>query len=106
MIRIQGEPVAIPALSKEPSAGEIINVAIAKSVARLIELLPQVYLSADVEMIHRSRVATRRLRSDLRTFGPLLDRRWAEDLRRSLRGPADDLGRIRDADVLEAQIVT
>ena len=32
----------------------------------------------DAEDVHQARVATRRLRSDLRTFQPLLDREWAE----------------------------
>jgi CHAD domain-containing protein len=48
-------------------------------------------------------VATRRLRSDLRTFGPLLDPEWATGLELDLKWLADDLGKIRDADVLLAR---
>jgi CHAD domain-containing protein len=46
------------------------------------------------------RVGTRRLRSDLRTFGPLLDRQWAESLREELKWFGGALGEVRDLDVL------
>jgi CHAD domain-containing protein len=45
-------------------------------------------------------VATRRLRSDLRTFAPLLDEGWADGLRDELSWLADLLGGVRDLDVL------
>jgi CHAD domain-containing protein len=46
------------------------------------------------------RVGTRRLRSDLRTFRPLLDTEWAEALRDELRWLGRSLGAVRDLDVL------
>jgi CHAD domain-containing protein len=45
-------------------------------------------------------VATRRLRSDLRTFRDLLDPEWALPLREELRWLGGALGEARDADVL------
>ncbi len=45
-------------------------------------------------------MATRRLRSDLRTFGPLLDEAWTRALRDELGWIAGLLGSVRDADVL------
>jgi CHAD domain-containing protein len=45
------------------------------------------------------RVATRRLRSTLRTFRPLLDADRTEPLRRELHWLADLLGAVRDGDV-------
>ena len=48
------------------------------------------------------RVATRRLRAFLRVARPLLDRRWAEPLRRELGWLGDALGPVRDLDVLLA----
>ena len=49
------------------------------------------------------RVATRRLRSTLKIYGPLLDPEWADDLRARLQGVASALGEVRDLDVqLEA----
>jgi CHAD domain-containing protein len=49
-------------------------------------------------------VATRRLRSDLRTFGALVDEQWADGLRDELRWLGDVLGAVRDADVLIGRI--
>jgi CHAD domain-containing protein len=46
------------------------------------------------------RVGARRLRSDLRTFRPLLDREWADGLREELRWLGGVLGDVRDLDVL------
>ena len=57
-------------------------------------------IGEDPEGVHQARVATRRLRSDLRTFGPVLDERWSEDLRAELRWLGAALGKVRDADVL------
>jgi CHAD domain-containing protein len=42
----------------------------------------------------------RRLRSDLNTFGPLLDDQWSLGLREELRWLSDELGAVRDSDVL------
>jgi CHAD domain-containing protein len=50
--------------------------------------------------VHQARVATRRLRSDLRPFRSLLDAGWAKALRDELGWLADILGRVRDGDVL------
>ena len=61
---------------------------------------PEVRLAEDPEGVHQARVATRRLRSDLRTFGPVLDPAWARRLRDELARYAGALGTARDADVL------
>jgi CHAD domain-containing protein len=50
--------------------------------------------------VHRARVATRRLRSHLRTFRPLLEEAWNRKLRTELGWLGDVLGTSRDADVL------
>jgi CHAD domain-containing protein len=69
-------------------------------VARLLRHDPGVRIGDDPEDVHQARVATRRLRSDLRTFRPLLDQAQAEPLRAELKWVADLLGDNRDADVL------
>src|SRR5262245_18023719 len=46
------------------------------------------------------RVATRRLRSDLRTFAPLLEEEWATALRTELGWLGELLGTVRDPDVM------
>ena len=51
-------------------------------------------------------MATRRLRSDLRTFRSLLDQAQAEPLRDELKWAADLLGDVRDADVLLQRLRT
>ncbi len=93
-------------LPKHPSAAEVINAAIATSVYRLLIHLPAARLGTDSEGVHQARVATRRLRSDLRTFAPLLEKRWAKQLRRELKWLADELGAVRDVDVLDALITS
>ncbi len=52
------------------------------------------------EALRKVRVALRRLRSDLQTFAPFLDRDWADGLRERLGHLADRLGVVRDAEVL------
>src|SRR4029077_868377 len=56
--------------------------------------------SKDPEAVHQARVATRKLRSHLRTFGPLLEPEWTEPLRSELGWLAMALGAVRDREVL------
>jgi CHAD domain-containing protein len=58
----------------------------------------------DADAVHDMRVATRRLRSTLRTFRPLLDRDRTEPLRAELRWLAHLLGDVRDGDVMAARL--
>jgi hypothetical protein len=55
--------------------------------------------SAGVEDVHRGRVAARRLRSQLKTFRPLLEPRRARLYRVDLRSFARALAGVREADV-------
>lgn len=52
------------------------------------------------EDVHQARVATRRLRSDLRTFGDVLDPAWRRHIRTELKWLGGLLGELRDCDVL------
>ena len=52
------------------------------------------------------RVAARRLRSDLRTFRPIVDRAWAQALSDELRWLGSALGEVRDADVQLVRLET
>jgi CHAD domain-containing protein len=56
------------------------------------------------DSVHQMRVATRRLRSGLRVFRPLLDRTWADELRDELGWVAGALGGYRDREVLLARL--
>lgn len=54
---------------------------------------------SDIEGVHSMRVATRRLRSALRDFMPLMDKRPSKRVRKELKKLADALGAVRDRDV-------
>jgi CHAD domain-containing protein len=58
----------------------------------------------DVEAVHDMRVAVRRLRSTLRTFRALWDRRRVDLVRSELKWFGDRLGRVRDAQVMAARL--
>jgi CHAD domain-containing protein len=92
--------VAPVPLAKKPSASELVHHAVAASVARIMRHDPGVRIGDDPEDVHQARVGTRRLRSDLRTFAPLLKEEWLLSLRDELRWLARALGAVRDADVL------
>jgi CHAD domain-containing protein len=53
-----------------------------------------------VDDVHQARVATRRVRSDLKTFGDILDPLWRNHLRHELKWFGAVLGELRDLDVL------
>jgi hypothetical protein len=78
--------IAVADLGPDANAGDVVGRAIALSVIRLIRHDSVVRLDVDPEGVHQARVATRRLRSDLRTFGPLVDEDWASALRTSSAG--------------------
>lgn len=97
---LQPPDVAPPGLTRRASARDAIRHAIGASVSRLILHDASVRAGRDPEGVHQARVATRRLRSDLRTFRPLLDEAWTRTLRDDLHALGDVLGRVRDADVM------
>lgn len=92
--------IAVGKLTPSSTAGDLVHRAIALSVIRLIRHDPVVRLDVDPEGVHQARVATRRLRSDLRTFGPLAVPEWSSALRDELGWLARALGKVRDGDVL------
>ncbi|MGH9094617.1 MAG: CHAD domain-containing protein, partial [Acidimicrobiales bacterium] len=90
---------AVP-LGRASSLWTVATATITDGYLRLIERDAGVRLDEDPEDVHRARVATRRLRSDLRTLKPLLDPTWVDDVRPELAWLAGALGGVRDADVL------
>jgi CHAD domain-containing protein len=85
---------------KDASAKDVIRSMIADSVAALLHQDPLVRTSGDPEAVHQARVATRKLRSHLRTFAPLLEIEWTDPMRSELGWLALSLGAVRDAEVL------
>ncbi len=101
---LEDPDVAVREPGVNPSVGEVVKSAIGRSVLRFMVHMPGVQLGEDPEGLHQARVATRRLRSDLRTFGPLLDEHWVGELREELRWMGGALGTVRDVDVLTLRL--
>jgi CHAD domain-containing protein len=57
------------------------------------------------DAVHQIRVASRRMRSFLRTCRPFLDEEWSESLRTELKWLATELGGARDAEVLLGRLM-
>jgi CHAD domain-containing protein len=91
---------------RDTSLAQVITAAVATGLDRLLEHDLGVRLSADPEHVHQARVATRRLRSDLQTFGDVLDPAWNARVRDELRWLGGGLGKVRDADVLAMRLRT
>jgi CHAD domain-containing protein len=106
VVRALGPTATLPAdvvsssVSTPATVDSVIRHAISDSVAKLIANDPVVRIGEDPEGVHQARVATRRLRSHLRTFRDLLDPEWTQSLRDELKWLGDELGAVRDADVL------
>lgn len=87
----------------QPTAGQALVGHLRTQVEELVARDPAVRRDLP-DSIHGMRVATRRLRSALSTFGPLLDRTATDPLREQLRHLAGVLGAARDAEVLHARL--
>lgn len=82
------------------SAASCLAEAVAAATRRLVASDPAIRLDLDPEAVHEARVAVRQLRSQLKTFGALLDPAWRAEVRAGLLWLAAALGRVRDLDVL------
>jgi CHAD domain-containing protein len=91
-------------LRRKGSVEDLVRAALASGTARLLAHDPGVRVGDDPEDVHQARVATRRLRSDLRTLGPLLDDFRVQGLRRELQWLGERLGAVRDLDVLAGHL--
>jgi len=98
--------VVVVALGAHPTVAEVIRASLAGSVVRLLQHDAGVRLGEDPEDVHAMRVAARRLRSDLRTFGSVADPEWCATLRSELSWLGGELGAVRDADVLLTRLRT
>jgi len=98
-----GDPDVAPA-GKDSTTRAAFQDAVAASVRRLLLHDPVIRLDAGEEGVHQARVATRRLRSDLRTFRTLLDQEALAPLIEELRWLGGLLGSVRDADVLRQRL--
>ncbi|HTU39628.1 MAG TPA: CYTH and CHAD domain-containing protein [Acidimicrobiales bacterium] len=114
--RVQNDPklaraVDLPDRSPRPSStidrassvADVVQASLQAGVSRLVAHDWRIRLAAadpGPEDVHQARVATRRLRSDLKTFGSVLDPVWVHHVRDDLKWVGTALGDVRDADVL------
>jgi CHAD domain-containing protein len=93
---------------RKARAGEVVTEAVRRDVARIFQHDPFARLRETMPNgdtpVHQMRVGTRRLRSDLQTFQPLLEPAWTAALRAELSWLAGALGGARDAEVLRARL--
>lgn len=86
----------------KPTAGDVVLAHLGKQVGTLQGLEGAVRRDAP-DAVHKARVATRRLRSTLRTYRRLFDRSVTQPLRDEAKWLGEMLGAPRDAEVLMAQ---
>jgi CHAD domain-containing protein len=106
--------LAAPAPARGASVEELVRHDLVASTLRLLRHEAAIRLGRstdgspteapgwDHEEVHQARVATRRWRSTLRTFGRVLDPEWSLKLTDELSWLAGLLGAVRDLDVLLA----
>ena len=101
---LRAPEIEVEELVPDATAGAALCRALALASTRLLRHDAGMRLGTDIEDVHQARVAVRRLRSHLRTFLPLMEIEWATALRQELGWLADELGAVRDADVLTERL--
>lgn len=96
--------VEIPELGPKSTVEDLVRHTFAKAVDAIIERDPAIRISDDPEAVHQARVATRELRSNLRTLRSVLLDEETDELRSELQWLGRTLGAARDLDVLEVTI--
>jgi len=92
-------------VGRQSSLGDVVRSSITNALDRLLDHDYRLRLdpaNPSEHDVHQARVATRRLRSDLKTLRPLLDPVWLEHSRDELQWLGAVLGHVRDADVLSS----
>lgn len=95
--------VVTPSPGANSTMADVVQASIRAGFNRILDheyLLRWEPEDAPPEAIHQTRVAARRLRSDLQTFKPLLDPVWVRHVRSDLKWLGEVLGLVRDVDVL------
>jgi CHAD domain-containing protein len=85
-------------------AGDVVHAHLLEQVDAMLSRDSQARQD-EPDGVHKMRVATRRLRSALATFRPLLDRTVTDPLRDELKWIAGELGGARDAEVLRERLL-
>jgi len=102
--RLPAPPAPRAAPTAKSPAGAVLAQRLAAEVDRLVAAdLP--VRRDEPDAVHQMRVATRRLRSVMATWRPLLQRAATDPLRAELGWLAGELGRERDAEVLRDHVL-
>ena len=88
----------------DPSAGDVLRAYLAEQSNAFLAQLPRLRQDKP-EAAHKLRVACRRTRSVLRTFGPLLDKQWAEGLSAQISALTDVIAPERDIEVVRERLL-
>jgi CHAD domain-containing protein len=94
-------------LRRRSSLGEVVTASLANALGRILDHDYRLRLRSpqvDPHDVHQVRVATRRLRSDLKTLGTALDPIWLRHTRAELKWLGEALGGVRDCDVLTTRL--
>jgi CHAD domain-containing protein len=89
------------------AVGTVLQQALTSGLERVLDHDVRLRLQPDQpskRAVHQARVGVRRLRSDLKTFSPILDPLWLEHTRSELKWLGSVLGRVRDLDVLAERL--
>jgi CHAD domain-containing protein len=92
-------------LPKKPTTADLFRAYAIAQVQAIRERDPGVRRDVP-DSVHKMRVATRRLRSALATYRPVIDREVGDPLRDELKWLAGELGGARDAEVLREHFST
>jgi CHAD domain-containing protein len=96
-------PAGTPSSGPPDSAAAVVGEYVRTQRDAIVEYDPRVRRD-EPDAVHKMRVATRRLRSTLRTYRPLWERAAADHLRAELKWLAEVLGKVRDGEVMAARL--
>ena len=91
-------------LGPSSTVREVVQSAIADGLNQLLHFAPGVCRGSEPEDVHKSRVATRKMRSQLKSFSAAVDATWLQEVRSDLGWLAGGLGAVRDSDVMTQRI--
>ena len=108
LIRVLGDEVTVVSappdrLRPKSPAGEVVQAYLYQQVEDL-QAWDRRVRRDEYDSVHKMRVATRRLRSALQTFGKVIDREQTRELTDELKWLATSLGEVRDREVQLARL--
>lgn len=102
--RVRSAHLAAVSLRGRSTVDDLVRSAITASLRQLLIHEPHLRLDAPDDSVHKARVATRRLRSDLQTLAAVLDDEAIARMADELRWLAAQIGAVRDIDVLAEHV--